>query len=381
MKSNIDVLYLSATPIPRTLYSALSGFRDISLIETPPVGRRGTKVVVAKYSDRILKTAIERELERGGQVFIVQNDIDELEPLKEKVKKIFPEVSVEIVHGQMKADRIERIMHNFFEGKVQILVATAIVESGLDVPSANTLIVIGAERFGLSQLYQLKGRVGRGIEKGYCYLLTSPKAKLTSEAVKRLEAMKKLSPLGGGFQLALKDLEIRGAGTLLGPKQSGFVNTVGLDLYLKLFEEVAKEKEEEDVKINIPVEAFIPEDYIEDTKERLRIYGELSKADDPERIMEELKKVHGYLPDPLVNMFKVMKVKKLAKEVGIKEVSMTPSGKAIVTFGDEPAVSPERLVEFVKEKGATFTPDKKLHVEVGNLEGLIRVLEELQQTV
>jgi len=381
MKSNIDVLYLSATPIPRTLYSALSGFRDISLIETPPAGRRGTKVVVSKYSDRILKTAIERELERKGQVFIVQNDIDELEPLKEKVKEMFPEVSVEIVHGQMKADKIERIMHSFFEGKVQVLVATAIVESGLDVPSANTLIVIGAERFGLSQLYQLKGRVGRGIEKGYCYLLTSPNAKLTSEAVKRLEAMKKLSPLGGGFQLALKDLEIRGAGTLLGPKQSGFVNTVGLDLYLKLFEEVAKEKEEEDVNINIPVEAFIPEDYIEDTRERLRIYGELSRAENPEEVLKELEKVHGYLPDPLVNMFKVMKVKRLAKEVGVKEISMTPSGKAIITFGDEPTVSPERLVEFVKKKGATFTPDRKLYVDVESLEGLLKTLEELQQTV
>jgi len=243
------------------------------------------------------------------------------------------------------------------------------------------LIVIGAERFGLSQLYQLKGRVGRGIEKGYCYLLTSPNAKLTSEAVKRLEAMKKLSPLGGGFQLALKDLEIRGAGTLLGPKQSGFVNTVGLDLYLKLFEEVAKEKEEEDVNINIPVEAFIPEDYIEDTRERLRIYGELSRAENPEEVLKELEKVHGYLPDPLVNMFKVMKVKRLAKEVGVKEISMTPSGKAIITFGDEPTVSPERLVEFVKKKGATFTPDRKLYVDVESLEGLLKTLEELQQTV
>ena len=379
MKKNLDVLYLSATPIPRTLYSALSGFRDISLIETPPAGRRGTKVVVARYSDRILKTAIERELERGGQVFIVQNDIDELEPLKEKVKGMFPDVSVETVHGQMKADRIERIMHSFFEGRVQVLVATSIVESGLDVPSANTLIVIGAERFGLSQLYQLKGRVGRGIEKGYCYLLTSPNAKLTSEAVKRLEAMKKLSPLGGGFQLALKDLEIRGAGTLLGPKQSGFVNTVGLDLYLKLFEEVAKEKEEEDVKINIPVEAFIPEDYVEDTKERLRIYGELSRTENPEELLKELEKVHGYLPDPLVNMFKVMKVKKLAKELGIKEISMTPSGKAVFTFGDEPTVSPKRLVEFVKERGATFTPDRKLYVDAGDLEGLLKVLEELSK--
>ena len=379
LKKNLDVLYLSATPIPRTLYSALSGFRDISVIETPPAGRRGTKVVVSKYSDKILKTAIERELERNGQIFIVQNDIDELELLKQKIEEMFPDISVDIVHGQMKADKIERVMHSFFEGNIKILVSTSIVESGLDVPSANTLIVIGAERFGLSQLYQLRGRVGRGVEKGYCYLLTSPESKLTPEAVKRLEAMKKISPLGGGFQLAMKDLEIRGAGTLLGPKQSGFVNTVGLDLYLKLFEEVTTEKEEEDVKINVPVEAFIPEDYIEDTKERLKIYGELSKSENPEEVLREIEKIHGAIPDPLVNMFKIMKLKKLAKEIGIKEVTMTPSGKLILSFGESPAISPEKLVEFVSSRKATFTPDKKLYAGAENLDEVIKILKEIKE--
>jgi len=377
MKKNLDVLYLSATPIPRTLYSALSGFRDISVIETPPPGRRGIKVVVSKYSDKILKTAIERELERNGQVFIVQNDIDELEPLKEKIETMFPDVPVDIVHGQMKADKIERVMHNFFEGKIKVLISTSIVESGLDVPSANTLIVIGAEKFGLSQLYQLRGRVGRGVEKGYCYLLTSKDAKLTPSAIKRLEAMKKISPLGGGFQLAMKDLEIRGAGTLLGPKQSGFVNTVGLDLYIKLFEEVKTQKEEEDVKVNIPVEAFIPEDYIEDTKERLKVYGQLSRSEEPEKVLKEIEKIHGVLPDPLVNMFKIMKIKKLAKEIGIKEVSMTESGKLILTFNDSPNIPPEKIVEFVKSKGATFTPDRKLYTEANDLDNVLKILEDL----
>ncbi|ADY73627.1 transcription-repair coupling factor [Desulfurobacterium thermolithotrophum DSM 11699] len=379
IKKNLDVLYLSATPIPRTLYSALSGFRDISVIETPPVGRRGTKVVVSKYSDRILKTAVERELKRNGQVFIVQNDIDELEPLKIKVEEMFPNIPVDIVHGQMKTEKIEKVMHKFFEGDIKILIATSIIESGLDIPSANTLIVIGAERFGLSQLYQLRGRVGRGIEKGYCYLLTSSKGKLTPEAVKRLEAMKKVSPVGGGFQLAMKDLEIRGAGTLLGPKQSGFVNTIGLDLYLKLFEEVTTEKEEEDVKITVPFEAFIPEDYIEDTKERLRIYGELSKSENPEEILSEIEKVHGAIPDPLVNIFKIMKIKKLAKEIGIKEITMTPSGRLVIVFGESPNILPEKLVEFVKSKDATFTPDKKLYMEAENLDKIIEILEEMMK--
>jgi len=381
LKKNVDVLYLSATPIPRTLYSALSGFRDISLIETPPAGRRGTKVVVSRFSEELFRAAIERELKRGGQVFIVQNDISKLEELKEKVEQLFPGVKVGVVHGQMKSSQIEKVMHQFFEGEIQVLVATAIVESGLDVPSANTLIVIGAERFGLSQLYQLKGRVGRGVEKGYCYLFTTPGVKLTAEAVKRLEAMKKLSPLGGGFQLALKDLEIRGAGTLLGPKQSGFVESVGLDLYMKLFEEVASQHaEEEDVKLNLPFEAFIPDDFVEDPREKLKLYGQLASAANPDRLLEELKKLRGYLPDPLVNMFKVMKVKRLAKEMGIKEISMAPSGRVIIAFGDEVAVSPERLVSFVKEKGATFTPDRKLYLSVNDLDDLVNTLLSLKES-
>ncbi|WP_456420233.1 transcription-repair coupling factor [Thermovibrio sp.] len=380
LKSNIDVLYLSATPIPRTLYSALSGFRDIYIIETPPAGRRGTKVVVSKYTDEILKGAIERELGRNGQVFVVHNNISELPLIKEKILSFFPEAKVEIVHGQMKPTEIEKIMHAFFEGKIDVLVSTSIVESGLDVPSANTLIVIGAENFGLSQLYQLKGRVGRGIEKGYCYLLTSPRAKLTPEAVKRLEAMKKLAPLGGGFQLALKDLEIRGAGTLLGPKQSGFVESVGLELYTKLLNEVIEEREEEeDVKLNLPFEAFIPDDFVEDRKEKFKLYSQLASAKEPEEVMKEIERVRGALPDPLVNLFKTMKLKKLAKELGVKEISASPSGKAIIVFGPNTSASPEKLVELVKERGATFTPDRKLYIEFKELDDLIKTLEELKR--
>ncbi len=378
LKSNIDVLYLSATPIPRTLYSALSGFREISLIETPPSGRRGTKVIVSKYSDQVLKRAVERELERKGQVFVVNNDIKELPLIKEKLNSFFPKAKVEIVHGQMKPTQIEKVMHSFFEGKIDILVSTSIVESGLDVPSANTLIVIGAENFGLSQLYQLKGRVGRGVEKGYCYLLTSPKGKLSPEAVKRLEAMKKLSPLGGGFQLALKDLEIRGAGTLLGPKQSGFVESVGLELYSKLFQEVVEEREEEDVKLNLPFEAFIPDDFLEDTKEKLKLYSELASQKEPEEALKEIEEVRGFVPDPIVNLFKTMKVKKLAKELGIKEISMAPSGRTLIHFSKKSKASPEKLVEIVKMNRGNFTPDGKLFISVKDLDQLISILEELR---
>jgi len=380
LKSNIDVLYLSATPIPRTLHSALSGFRDISLIETPPTGRRGVKVIVGKYSDETLKSAIERELARGGQVFVVQNDIEELPFLKEKVLSLVPEAKVEIVHGQMKPSQIEKIMHSFFEGEINVLVSTSIVESGLDVPSANTLIVIGAERFGLSQLYQLRGRVGRGVEKGYCYLLTSPKVKLTPEAVKRLEAMKKLSPLGGGFQLALKDLEIRGAGTLLGPKQSGFVESVGLELYTKLFKEVLEEREESDVELNLPFEAFIPDDFVEDKREKLKLYSELISSARPEELMEELRRIKGELPDPMVNLFKTIELKAKARQLGVKEITTLPSGRTIISFREEASVEPKKLVEFVKKRGATFTPEGKLYTEASSLDELIRILEELKES-
>ncbi|SNR85761.1 transcription-repair coupling factor [Desulfurobacterium atlanticum] len=381
LKKNLDVLYLSATPIPRTLYSAISGFRDISVIETPPVGRKGTKVSVMKYSDKVLKTAIERELEREGQIFIVHNDISSLEEIRQKVEAMFPDTPAEIIHGQMRADKVERIMHRFIEGEIKILIATSIIESGIDIPSANTLIVIGAENFGLSQLYQLKGRVGRGVEKGYCYLLTSPKAKLTKDAVKRLEAIKKVSQLGGGFQLALKDLEIRGAGNLLGPQQSGYINSVGLDLYMKLFSEVLEEKEQEkDVKLNVPVEAFIPEDYIQDAKERIKIYSELSTAENPQTLLSKMEELYGPIPDPVVNTFKLFRIKKLAKALGVMELSLTPSGKLILKFGNDINIDPEKLVEFVKEKEATFTPERILYIDCGtSLENVEATLKELKE--
>ncbi len=378
MKKNLDVLYMSATPIPRTLYSTLSGFRDISLIETPPEGRRGTKVAVMRYSDRNLKLAIERELIRKGQVFIVQNDISELENIREKVQKLFPGATIDTVHGKMKSEKIENTMHRFVSGQTDILIATSIIESGLDIPSANTLIVIGAENFGLSQLYQLKGRVGRGVEKGYCYLLTSPNAKITPEAAKRLEAMKTVSPLGGGFKLALKDLEIRGAGNLFGPQQSGFINSIGFDLYVKMFEEVVNDSEERDVKVNAPFEAFIPEDYVSDVKERLKIYSVIAEGSS-DNVLKKLEEVYGAVPDPIVNMFNIMKIKRLAKEIGIEEVTLTPSGKLILSFSDSPNVPPETIVRIVNEKQATFTPDRKLYTEASTLNETISFLETLRQ--
>ena len=378
IKKNLDVLYLSATPIPRTLYSALSGFRDISLLETPPPGRKGTKVVVSKYSEDALKSAVERELKREGQVFIVHNDISKLPEIK-KVVEDFSSAVVEVVHGKMKPSQIEKIMHKFFEGEIDVLVSTVIVESGLDVPSANTLIVIGAENLGLSQLYQLKGRVGRGVERGYCYLFVSPDVSPTPQALKRLETMKKLPLLGGGFKLALKDLEIRGAGTLLGPKQSGFVKTLGVELYSKLLEEAVREEEDSDVVINLPFDAYIPEDFIEDSKERLKIYSELAKSKNPKEFLEELRKIKGFIPDPMVNMFKIMHIKKIAKNLRIKEITSSGDGVVRLKFSKDSPVDPEKLVNLVKEEKATLTPDLTLTFKAKTLDEVENFLEKISQ--
>ncbi|HIC87488.1 MAG TPA: DEAD/DEAH box helicase, partial [Aquificae bacterium] len=331
---HIDTLYMSATPIPRTLYMGLSGFRDVSIIETPPKGRKGVKTYVFRYSDEKFLKAIEKEIKRKGQVFVVCNDIDSLPQIKELIEKNFPELKVETLHGQMKTSQIEKIMHDFLNKKIDVLVSTVIVESGLDIPNANTLIVLDAHKLGLSQLYQLRGRVGRSDKKGYVYLFIPKNEKLSVESLQRLEAIKDMPELGGGLKLALKDLEIRGAGTILGPKQSGFINKVGLDFYMDLLKEVLEEKEEKELTINIPIQAYIPDDYISDAKERIEIYTTLSQAKgekELKEILKEIEKSYGKLPDPVLNTFKLMEIKNLAKRLKIKEISLTSGGYLIIT--------------------------------------------------
>ncbi len=375
LKANLDVLYLSATPIPRTLYASLSGFKDISIIETPPPARRGVKTVISNYTDDLLKTAVDTELKRNGQVFIVQNDVNELSFLTERLKRIYNE-PVEMVHGKMNSDQIENIMHDFFEGRTRILVATSIVESGLDVPSANTLIVIGAENFGLSQLYQLKGRVGRGSQKGYCYLLVSQNAKLSDKAIKRLEAIKKTSALGGGFKLAMEDLEIRGAGTFLGPKQSGYIKSLGFDLYANMFEEIVNNKVERETTINIPIEAFIPKDYIGNETERLKVYTEIVKSNNRD-LRERIEKLYGKLPNPVINIFKLTKLKSIAERIGILDITLAED-TFIVSFDKNAKIQVDRLLNLIKEGKVNFTPELKLYVKTKSIDDLIPFLEALE---
>ncbi len=378
---HIDILYMSATPIPRTLYMGLSGFRDISIIETPPKGRRGVKTYVYRFSEDKFLKAIEKELKRGGQVFIVCNDIDVLPKIKKFLEEHFKDKKIEVLHGQMKASQIEKIMHEFLEKKIDILVSTVIIESGIDIPSANTLIVLDAHKMGLSQLYQLRGRVGRGDKKGYVYLFIPKKEKLNSESLQRLEAIKEMPELGGGLKLALKDLEIRGAGTVLGPKQSGFINKLGLDFYMELFREVLNEEEEKDVNINIQAEAYIPENYISDTQERIEIYSAISKAKDEKslkEILNEIEKSYGKLPDPVINTFKILEIKNLAKKLKIKDITLTPNKTLIITPYKDTNINSEYLVKLAKEGEVQITPDGKIYKKnIKSLEDITLFLKKL----
>ncbi len=327
LKAGVDVLLLSATPIPRTLNLALSGLKDISIMETPPEGRQSVKTYVTIFRRETLKRAISKELARGGSIFVVQNRIEGLEELAESIKSMFPKAKVEIAHGRMDSSHLEEIMYKFFKGKVDILVSTAIVESGLDIPNANTLVVVGAERFGLAQLYQLRGRVGRGNRTAYAYFLVSPNG-LTEEAKKRLKALQEFSELGSGLRLALRDMEIRGFGSILGKEQSGNIATVGLEEYLNLLEETVnrmKGKEplpEVEPRIIIGLEAYIPDSYIADDNIKLSLYKRLMGADlnEIDELEEEIKDRFGQLPEEVKGVLILSRIKVLCKKLFIERL-------------------------------------------------------------
>jgi len=330
MKKNIDILMLSATPIPRTLSSALSGFRDLSVIETPPFGRLPIETHLSLYDDGLIKNIIQAELSRNGQVFYVYNEIETIAAKAADIKKLVPAVRLGIVYGQMKAKDIENIMWKFLNAELDILLATTIIESGLDIPSVNTIIIEKTESFGLSQLYQLRGRIGRGRKKAYCYLFYEDK-NLSESAIKRLEAMREFSELGSGFKLALEDLEIRGAGGILSASQHGFVRDIGYDMFAKLLEEegkklkgnISKTPEKENTTIDLQVSALIPSEYIGSEDIRILFYRKLSAAKDAEaveKVKNELEDRFGKIPDDTRILFEITKLRLNAEKLGIERV-------------------------------------------------------------
>ncbi len=336
MRQEVDVLTLSATPIPRTLHMSLVGVRDMSTMETPPEARLPIKTYVAEYNDHLIREAILRELERNGQVFFVHNRVQSIALVADNIRELVPEAEVAIGHGQMPEDELEKVMTSFAQGKVDILVCTTIIESGLDMPNANTIIVNKADKFGLTQLYQLRGRVGRGANLAYAYFLYDGGKRLTPIAHKRLRTIYEATELGAGFGIAMKDLEIRGAGSLLGHRQSGHITAVGFSLYTRLLTDAVEErkailagKEKPPPRlpspaIDLPFDAYIPESYVSDVDTRLELYrtlGSVESADKLDDILKEYTDRFGSPPPEVYNLLYALKIKALAAKAGIESVT------------------------------------------------------------
>jgi transcription-repair coupling factor (superfamily II helicase) len=337
MRTEVDVLTMTATPIPRTLYMGLTGARDISVIDTAPAERLPVQVYVGEADDTLLRRAILRELDRGGQVFFVHNRVQSIYIVRNLLRKLVPEASIGVAHGQMGERELEKVMTEFVDGEIQVLLSTSIIESGLDIPNANTLIVDRAEMFGLAQLYQLRGRVGRGTRRAYAYFFHGPWYSLTAEAQQRLETIAEETELGAGYTIAMRDLEIRGAGELLGAEQSGHIGNIGFDLYTKMLAQAVRERKAaregkaiitglpEPATIDLPLATYIPPDYVPDAALRLRLYRRMAGLDSLEEVdemAEELADRFGPIPDPVDNLLYQLRVKVLAMQAGAASITV-----------------------------------------------------------
>ena len=373
LRKMVDVITLTATPIPRTLQMALSGFRDLTLIQTAPENRLSIRTFVTRYDDETIREAIRREFQRGGQVFFVHPRIQTIHALANHLQRIVPEASLAVAHGQMKGSELEKVMLRFVKKDYNLLVSTNIIESGLDIPTANTILINHAEKFGLADLHQLRGRVGRGSHQAYAYLLIPGDLVLSRDAMRRLRAIQELSELGSGFKLAVQDLEIRGAGNLLGSSQTGHIAAVGFELYTQLIEKAVRElKGEETVEeitpeIHFQSPAFIPETYVEDPGERLSLYRRLSfsRSDaEVDAFREEMIDRFGRIPPEVERLFGVIKVKVLLARLGVRKLEETPS-QMVFTFDPTTKVTPKQVVALVRhgEGHSRLTPDSRLIVE------------------
>jgi transcription-repair coupling factor (superfamily II helicase) len=389
LRANVDVLTLTATPIPRTLQMSLTGIRDLSVIETPPEDRQPIRTYVTEFDEEVIRDAVRRELRRGGQVFFVHNRVQSIAAMERFLRKLIPEVRLAIAHGQMAERDLERVMLSFVKKEVDLLLTTTIIESGLDFPSANTILINRADKLGLAQMYQLRGRVGRSSERAYAYLLVPGLAALTSDARKRLEALQEVTELGSGMKLAMHDLEIRGAGALLGDAQSGHIAAVGYDMYLQILEQAVQEMKGEEIieevepEIDLPLPALIPSDYMEDIHQRLVVYRRLASArseTDLDEIREELRDRFGPFPPPLTNLLQIMHLKQFLKKVRVQRFS-AERDKIVVTFDSQAPVDPQRLVSAIARGQGTreFTPDQRLKIRPAakDWEGRIAEIKKL----
>jgi len=371
LRTQVDVLTLTATPIPRTLQMAIGGLREISIIATPPADRLAIRTFVSRWDTEVLGDAINKELARGGQIFFVHNRIEDLPEWVQKVRALAPpETRIAIGHGQMGEGELEKIMVDFVDGRIDILVCTTIIESGLDIPRANTMIVNHADRFGLAQLYQLRGRIGRSSERAFCYLVVPSETRMTDEAKQRLAVLQRFTELGAGFQVATHDLEIRGAGELLGDKQSGAVAAVGFETYARILEEAVAElrgqpiRAERDPEIAADVPAFLPDDYVPDTGQRLDFYRRLAQAADEDAVratVAELEDRYGPLPDEGRLLVEVMGHKILVRSLGAIGYELGPA-RLVLALGPDSPLDPSRVMRLVQAKASRWklSPDMRL---------------------
>jgi transcription-repair coupling factor (superfamily II helicase) len=371
LKKTVDVLTLTATPIPRTLQLAFTGLRDLSVIETPPADRLAIRTQLSRFSESMVREVILRELRRGGQVFFVHNRVKSIGAAHEMLTRVVPEARIIVAHGQLPERELEDRMLRFLRGEADVLLCTTIIESGLDIPRANTIVIDHADKLGLAQLYQLRGRVGRSSQRAYAYLLTPQQEALTKDAERRLEAIQDLSELGSGFRLANLDLEIRGAGDLLGGEQSGNLATVGYDTYMEMLQETIDElrgeapEPEIDPEIRLPVSARLPEDYVADVNQRLVLYKRLASCrEDAEvdRIRDELLDRFGPLPAEATHLTEVIRLKIMARRLGVVAVDAT-GDEIVLTAGEQSKVDPERLVNLLTQAGGGLrvTPGHKIY--------------------
>ena len=392
LRAEVDILTLTATPIPRTLHMSLSGMRDLSVIETPPVDRLAIRTYVTRFDDELIRQAVLRELRRGGQVYFVHNRVQTIDAMAEELRRLVPEAQIAVGHGQMPDRELEQVMLDFIAGRTNLLVASTIIENGLDIPRANTMIINRADCFGLAQLYQLRGRIGRSDRRAYAYLLIPGEAALTREARERLRVLQELTELGAGFRVASHDLELRGAGDLLGGKQSGSIAAIGFELYTELLSETIdrlrgrEHQEKIDPEIRLGLSAFLPEKYLPDPNQRLQFYQRMAAAEAEEELfdlVEELRDRYGELPEAARTLIAVMRLRILLKGLAVELLEYDGRLLSLVFHGTT-GVSPELIRSLVTEEPQRYRlgADFRLNIELGRLppgELLPRIRNELQR--
>ncbi len=367
MRSEVDILTLTATPIPRTLNMAMHSIRDLSIIATPPARRLSVKTFVRQSDENLIKEAVLREILRGGQVYFLHNEVKTIEKTARELEELIPEARVGVAHGQLREKELEQVMSDFYHQRHNILVCSTIIETGIDIPNANTIIIERADKFGLAQLHQLRGRVGRSHHQAYAYLLTPPPKVMTADAEKRLEAISQADDLGAGFTLATHDLEIRGAGELLGDEQSGQMQSIGFTLYMEMLEETVKSIREgkapennllqpSNIDINLHIPALIPDDYLPDVHSRLLFYKRLSAIKDEkgfDELQVEMIDRFGLLPEPTKHLIRVTQLKLQAEALGIVKIDVNAK-RGSVEFSSTPLVDALTIVKMVQNKPQTY---------------------------